>query len=41
LFAEEGYPLNQPTAPASRGISRVEELEVVGLLQVTIGYMKK
>jgi hypothetical protein len=33
LFSEEGYLLNRQIAPASRGVSRVEELEVVGLLQ--------
>jgi hypothetical protein len=33
LVSEEGYPLDQQIAPASRGVSRVEESEVVGLLQ--------
>jgi hypothetical protein len=32
LVSEEGSPLKQQIAPASRGVSRVEELEVVGLL---------
>jgi hypothetical protein len=32
LFTEESYPLNQRMAPASRGVSRVAELAVVGLL---------
>jgi hypothetical protein len=36
LFSEEGYPLNQRIAPASRSISGVAELEVVGLLQERI-----
>ena len=33
MVSEEGYPLDQQIAPASRGVSRVEESEVVGLLQ--------
>jgi hypothetical protein len=33
LVSEEGYPLDQQIAPASRRVSRVEESEVVGLLQ--------
>jgi hypothetical protein len=33
LFSEEGSPLDQQSAPAPRGVSRVEELEVVGLLR--------
>jgi hypothetical protein len=33
LFSEEGYPLDRQIAPATRGVPRVEELEVVGLLQ--------
>ena len=33
MVSEEGYPLDQQIAPASRRVSRVEELEVVGLLQ--------
>jgi hypothetical protein len=33
LFSQEGYPLNQQIAPASRGVSRVEQLDVVRLLQ--------
>jgi hypothetical protein len=37
LFSEEGYPLEQKKAPASRGVSRVAELEVMGLLQEMIG----
>jgi hypothetical protein len=36
LFSAEGYPLHQQIGPASRGVSRVEELEVVGLLQERI-----
>jgi hypothetical protein len=32
LFSEEGYPLNQQIGPASRGVPRVADLEVVGLL---------
>jgi hypothetical protein len=28
LFSEKGYPLKQKNAPASRSVSRVEELEV-------------
>jgi hypothetical protein len=36
LFSEEGSPLNQPIAPASRGVSRVAELDVVGLLHERI-----
>jgi hypothetical protein len=32
LFSEESYPLNRLIAPAWRDVSRVEELEVVGLL---------
>ena len=32
-FSEEGYPLNQQIALASRGVSRVEQLDVAGLLQ--------
>jgi hypothetical protein len=35
-IAEEGNPLNQQSAPAARGVSRIEELEVVGLLQERI-----
>jgi hypothetical protein len=30
---EDGFPMIQPIVPAGRGVSRVEELEVVGLLQ--------
>ena len=33
LFSEEGYPLDQQIAPATRGVSCVEELGMVGLLQ--------
>jgi hypothetical protein len=40
LFSEEGYPLNQPIAPESRGVSRVEESEVVELLQETIDRLR-
>jgi hypothetical protein len=36
LFSEEGYPLKQKKAPASRGVSRVEELEVMRLLHERI-----
>jgi hypothetical protein len=32
-LSEEGYPLKRKNAPAWRGISRVAELEVMGLLQ--------
>ena len=33
MFSEEGYPLNQQMALAPRGVSRVEQLDVVGPLQ--------
>jgi hypothetical protein len=36
LFSEEGSPLKQPIAPASRGVSRVEKSEAVELLQEMI-----
>jgi hypothetical protein len=36
LFSEGGYPLNQQIAPASRGVSRVEESESVELLHEMI-----
>jgi hypothetical protein len=36
LFSEEGFPMIQPIVPAWRGVSRVEELDVVGLLNEMI-----
>jgi hypothetical protein len=36
LFSEEGFAMIQPIGPAWRGVSRVEELDVVGLLQEMI-----
>jgi hypothetical protein len=36
LLTEEGYPLSQQSARASRGVSRVEESDVVELLQEMI-----
>jgi hypothetical protein len=36
LFSEEGYPLKQKNAPASRGVSRIEKLEVMRLLHEMI-----
>jgi hypothetical protein len=31
-LSEEGYPLKQKNAPAVRGVSRIERLEVMRLL---------
>jgi hypothetical protein len=36
LFPEEDYALKQQIAPASRGVSRGEALEVMGLLHEMI-----
>jgi hypothetical protein len=36
LFSEEGFPMIQQISPAWRGVSRVEELDVVGLLNEMI-----
>jgi hypothetical protein len=39
LFSEEGFPMIQPIVPAWRGAARVEELDVVGLLQEMIDHL--
>ena len=39
MFSEESYPLKQQIAPPSRGVSRVEKLEVEGLRQEMIDHL--
>jgi hypothetical protein len=39
LFSEEGFPMIQQIVPALRGVSRVEELDVVGLLEEMIDHL--
>jgi hypothetical protein len=39
LFSEEGYPMIQKILPALRGVSRVEEVDVVGMLHEMMDHL--